>query len=235
MIKKQKLESFQKIINFKFKNIDNLYKALIHPSFTKEKYSIDNHLINEFERLEFLGDRVLGIVISYLLFEKYKYFDEGSLTKKFSYLVQKDFLYKISKEIEIDKYLKYSYKPSNIRMNKSILADSVEALIGSIFIDSGYNQSLKFIKNIWNKYLDLEDSNVQDSKTRLQEISQNKFKTLPIYKLIKKDGPSHLPIFTVSLKVLKLKLIKASGNSIRKAEKEAAKKALLIINDTKTN
>jgi len=233
MILQKKLDNFQKKIQFNFRKKDNLIKALIHPSFIKEKKSIKNNLVNDFERLEFLGDRVLGIVIADLIYNKYKNFNEGSLSKKFSYLVQKDFLYKIAIEINIDKILKYSFKKENIRMNISILADSVESLIGSVFVDSGYQASYKFIKKIWEPYLDLEASNEQDSKTKIQEISQHKYKILPIYKLIKKEGPSHSPIFTVSLKVLKLKLIKAVGKSKREAEKAAAKIALSIIDEKK--
>jgi len=235
MITKKHLENFQNEIQFNFKKKDNLLKALIHPSFIQDKKLIKVNLINEFERLEFLGDRVLGIVISFLIFDKYKNFNEGSLTKKLSYLVQKDFLYKISIEIKIDKILKYSHKKNNIRMNTSILSDSVESLIGSIYIDSGYNSAFKFIKRIWGPYLGLEASNEQDSKTKLQELSQHKYKTLPEYKLIKKEGPSHSPVFTVSLKVLKLKLIKATGQSKKEAEKNAAKIALNILNEKKIN
>ena len=179
MIINKHLENFQNNIQFNFNNKDNLLKALIHPSFIKDKKILKVNLINEFERLEFLGDRVLGIVIAFLIFDKYKNFNEGSLTQKMSYLVQKDFLYKIALEIKIDKILKYSHKKNNARMNTSILADSVESLIGSIYIDSGYNSVFKFIKNIWEPYLDLEASNAQDSKTKLQEISQHKYKILP--------------------------------------------------------
>ena len=235
MITKKHLENFQNEIQFNFKKKDNLLKALIHPSFIQDKKLIKVNLINEFERLEFLGDRVLGIVISFLIFDKYKNFNEGSLTKKLSYLVQKDFLYKIAIEIKIDKILRYSHKKNNERMNSSILADSVESLIGSIYIDSGYNAAFKFIKRIWGPYLGLEASNEQDSKTKLQEISQHKYKTLPEYKLIKKEGPSHSPVFTVSLKVLKLKLIKATGQSKKEAEKNAAKIALNIFDEKKIN
>jgi len=235
MIINKKLANFQNIIQFNFKNKDNLQKALIHPSFTKDKKKLKVNLTNEFERLEFLGDRVLGIVIAFLIFVKYKNFNEGSLTQKLSYLVQKDFLYKIAIEIKIDKILKYSYKKNNTKMNTSILADSVESLIGSIYVDSGYNAAFKFIKNIWGPYLDLEASNKQDSKTKLQEISQRKHKVLPEYTLIKKEGPSHSPVFTVSLKVLKLKIIKAIGQSKREAEKNAAKIALQIIDEKKIN
>ena len=148
MIINKHLENFQNNIQFNFNNKDNLLKALIHPSFIKDKKILKVNLINEFERLEFLGDRVLGIVIAFLIFDKYKNFNEGSLTQKMSYLVQKDFLYKIALEIKIDKILKYSHKKNSDRMNTSILADSVESLIGSIYIDSGYNSVFKFIKNI---------------------------------------------------------------------------------------
>ena len=233
MIINKHLENFQKNIQFNFKNKDNLLKALIHPSFIKDKKILKVNLINEFERLEFLGDRVLGIVIAFLIFDKYKNFNEGSLSQKLSYLVQKDFLYKIALEIKIDKILKYSHKKNSARMNTSILADSVESLIGSIYVDSGYNAAFKFIKNIWDPYLDLKASNEQDSKTKLQEISQHKYKILPEYKFIKKDGPPHAPVFTVSLKVLKLKLIKSTGGSKREAEKNAAKIALKIFDEKK--
>ena len=107
MIINKHLENFQNNIQFNFNNKDNLLKALIHPSFIKDKKILKVNLINEFERLEFLGDRVLGIVIAFLIFDKYKNFNEGSLTQKMSYLVQKDFLYKIALEIKIDKINKF--------------------------------------------------------------------------------------------------------------------------------
>jgi len=230
MISNKDLNLFQKKIQYKFKDQNNLLKALIHPSINKEKEYNKSIYANEFERLEFLGDKVLGIVVAALIFNKYKKFNEGSLTKKLSYLVQKDFLYKISLEININNFLQYSYK-KNTRTNISILADSVESLIGSIYVDGGYISSLKFIKNIWGPYLDIEESNKQDPKTKLQEISQSRYKLLPQYKLIKKVGPPHSPLFTVSLKVLKLKLIKADGKSKREAEKNAAIIALNYINE----
>ena len=219
------------IIEYSFKNKKNLRNSLIHPSsYKNKKYKPINHLY-EFERLEFLGDKILGLSIASLIFYKFNDFNEGALTKKLSYLVQRDFLYKIALELKLDKFLKYSHKKGNNILNKSILADSVESLIGSIFVDGGYNSALKFIKKFWSPYLNLQESNEQDPKTKLQEISQQKFKKLPEYKLIKKIGPSHSPVFTVSLKVLKMKLVKASGTSIREAQKEAAKKILDLISD----
>ena len=230
MITGKKIDLFEKLINFKFKNKKNLINCLIHPSYIKEKKINKNNSESEFERFEFLGDRVLGVVIASLIFEKFKTFNEGDLTKKLSYLVQKKFLYKIALEIKLDKALKYSFKKENIKMNEAILSDGVESLIGSIFIDSGYNSAFKFIKNIWNPYLDIRGSNEQDSKTQLQELSQHKYKVLPKYILLEKKGPSHSPIFTVSLKLSSLKIIKAKGTSIREAEKNAAKIALKLMN-----
>ena len=230
MISKKNIEEFEHIIKFQFSNKKNLIKALIHPSYILEKENIIP-VSNEFERLEFLGDRVLGLAVSDLIYSKFKKLDEGSLSKKLSYLVQKKFLYKISKEIKIEKFLKFSYKNNNLSMNISILSDSVESLIGSIFVDSGYLQSVKFIENIWGKYLDIEASTLSDPKTNLQELSQKNLKKLPLYSLLSKDGPPHSPIFTVSLNVFKLDTIKAKGASIREAETNAAIKALKIIND----
>ena len=116
-------------------------------------------------------------------------------------------------------------------MNISILADSIESLIGAIYLDGGFLSTKKFIKKVWGPYLDIKDQNMQDSKTKLQELSQQKLKKLPEYSLTKKEGPPHSPLFTISLKVLNLKKIKASGSSIREAEKNAAKIALNLLNE----
>ena len=233
MISEKKINIFQNKINFHFKNKRNLFNCLIHPSIIKERKIQKKDFESDFERLEFLGDRILGLVVASLIFDKFIDLNEGDLTKKLSYLVQKKFLYKIALEINLDKILRYSFKKENIRMNEAILSDAVESLIGSIFIDSGYTASFKFIKNIWKPYLDLKASNEQDPKTHLQEISQQKYKILPNYKLLKKNGPSHLPTFTVSLKVSGLKVIKANGKSIREAEKSVAKVALELLDFSK--
>ena len=231
MISKIHLKKFESKINFNFKDKNNLINALVHPSYIKEKKIKNFQLISHFERLEFLGDRVLGLIISSLIYEKFTNLNEGDLTKKLSYLVKKDFLYKIALEINMEKFLKYSCKKSNTRMSISILADSVESLIGSIFIDSGYLSSYKFIKKIWSPYLDIKESIKQDPKTHLQEIFQQKYKKLPKYSIIKKEGPSHSPTFTVSIDFLKFKKIKGSGKSKQEAEKNAARKALKLINE----
>tara|TARA_Y100001970_G_C14046218_1_gene756468 strand:- start:109 stop:807 length:699 start_codon:yes stop_codon:yes gene_type:complete len=227
---KKEIKEIESILNYKFTKKQNLIVALTHPSIYKDKKKIKTNNISEFERLEFLGDRVLGLSIATLLFNKFKNFDEGNLTKKFSYLVQRDFLYKIALELELDKILNYSDKNISNRISKSILSDAVESLIGGIFIDGGFNASMKFIKSKWEKYLDLKESNEQDPKTKLQELSQQKYKILPEYSLIKKSGPSHSPTFIISLKALKIPKITATGKSIREAEKKAAIKVLKLFN-----
>jgi len=231
MILNKKLELFEENINFQFKNKQNLLNAITHPSFIKEKFDNKKIIENCFERLEFLGDRVLGLSISSLLYNNFKKSNEGDLSKKLSYLVRKDFLYKISLEINIDTILKRSNNHDNLILNTSIYSDAVESLIGAIFIDGGYNAAYKFIKRVWGPYLNVEESNLQDPKTHLQEISQQANKSLPKYSLINKEGPPHSPIFTINLEVLNIKPIMAKGKSKREAETKAAIKALKIINE----
>ena len=232
MINNKKLDLFQKKIYYKFKDPFILKQSLTHPSFFIDKKNIKNQS-NQFERFEFLGDRVLGLIIASLLFEKFQDSNEGDLSKKYSYLVQKNFLHKISLELSIDDILLFNYKQNNKKMVKSILSDSVESLIGAIYIDGGFNSSFKFIKKFWTPHLNIKISKVQDPKTALQEISQQKLKKLPEYKLIKKKGPPHSPLFTVQLNVLNLNKIIAEGSSIREAESIAANLALKKINEKK--
>ncbi len=234
MITKKNISLFENLIGYKFKNKEILKSALIHPSYFKDKKMNLKKSPEEFERLEFLGDRVLGLVIASLIFKRFNDQNEGKLSRKLSYLVQKNFLYKISIELSLDKILIFLFKKQNEKMNISVLSDAVEAIIGAIFLDGGYQPSFKFIKKFWGPYLDTKASDIQDPKTKLQEISQQKFKKLPDYQIIKKEGPSHSPVFTVSLKVLNLKKLKAKGASIREAEKNAAIIALELFNESKS-
>ncbi|MBT5213420.1 MAG: ribonuclease III [Pelagibacteraceae bacterium] len=228
MISNKNIDKFEKHIGYIFKNKNLLIESLIHPSFIKDNKINKVSTFSNFERLEFLGDRVLGLAISAIIYKKFSNNNEGDLSKRLSYLVQKNFLHKISVDLKMNNILKYTFK-KNEKMNISILSDSIESLIGAIYLDGGFLNAKKFIKKIWGPYFDIKDQNIQDSKTKLQEISQQKLKKLPDYELIKKEGPSHSPLFTVSLKVLNLKKIKANGGSIREAEKNAAKIALQLL------
>ena len=230
MISNKKINQLEEIISYHFKNKQLLKSALVHPSYIFENKKKINREFSEFERLEFLGDRVLGLAISSIIFKKFNKNNEGDLSKKLSYLVQRNFLYKISIDLRFEKFLKFSSK-KNDKMNVSIMADSVESLIGALYLDGGFRNAKKFIESTWGPYFDIEEKNMQDPKTKLQELSQQKLKKLPDYNLIKKEGPSHSPIFTISLKVLNLKKIISSGSTIREAEKNAASLALKLINE----
>ena len=126
---------------------------------------------------------------------------------------------------------KINYKEAPRFPDKSILADSFESLIGAIYIDGGYNKSYSFIKRIWTPYLNELITNELNPKSWLQEITQKKYNKLPEYLLIKKEGSSHSPKFTVSLTALNFKNIQANGNSIREAEINAAKKVLSLLDE----
>ena len=232
MILEKKLINFEKIINYKFKNKLLLDQSLTHPSFYTEN-NIKIKKNNQFERYEFLGDRVLGLIIANILLKKFSNFNEGDLSKRYSYLVQKNFLYKISQDLSLNNILLYNSKKNNEKMISSILSDAVESLIGAIFLDGGYKNSYNFINKFWNKYLEIDIPKNVDPKTTLQEFSQSKSKKLPEYKLVKKEGPSHSPKFTVSLKVLNLKKIIATGSSIREAEKNATSEAVKKVYEKK--
>ena len=216
-------ENFEKSLNIKFKNSSLLLEALTHKS--------ANNKFNN-EKLEFLGDRVLGLVVAYLIFNKFKNYDEGNLSKKLSFLVQREFLYNIACKINLKNFLKFNYqKQSSAILNKSILADSIESLIGAIYLDGGYEKSFLFIKRFWSSHLDTIINEEVDPKSKLQEFNQKKYKKLPEYKLIKKEGTPHSPQFTISLNAMDFKNIKAKGSSIREAEKKAAKKILKLLNE----
>jgi len=230
MISEKKISQFEDHIGYNFKNKQILINSLIHPSFILDNKKNKINPSSHFERLEFLGDRVLGLAISSIIYKKFPKNNEGDLSKKLSYLVQKNFLHKISIDLKIKNILKFTFK-KNEKMNISILADSIESLIGAIYLDGGFISVKKFIKVFWGPYFDIKEINMQDPKTKIQEISQQKFKKLPDYKLIKKEGPPHSPLFTVSLKILNLKKIKGIGSSIREAEKTAAIKALKLLNE----
>ena len=165
----------EKKIKINFKNKDLLIQSLTHKSFDKESNN---------EKVEFLGDRVLGLVIAKKLLEIYPNEKEGILDKKFASLVNKKTCLQIAKEIELDKYiLTFNFRNKKNVIEDKVLADTCEALIGAIYLDKGFSSVEKIILNLWSKHI--KDSVITqiDAKTKLQEYSLKKFKKLPIYKL----------------------------------------------------
>ena len=204
----------EKKINVKFKNIDLLVKSLTHKSFdTKENN----------EKIEFLGDRVLGLVLAKKLLDMYPNDKEGTLDKKFASLVNKKTCLEIAKNINLDKFiLTFNTNNKQIKIEDKILADSCEALIGAIYLDKGFSVVEKVILNLWKKNIKKSDVMQVDAKTKLQEFALKNFKKLPTYKLISNTGPRHKPLFKVGVKLPNTKYFISSGNSKKDAEQSAA-------------
>ena len=204
----------EKKLNVKFKNKNLLIKSLTHKSYNK---TINN------EKVEFLGDRVLGLVIAKKLLEIYPDEKEGIIDKKFASLVNKKTCLNIAKNIQLEKFL-LIFNPSknNLKIEDKVLADSCEALIGAIYLDKGFSIAEKIILELWNKKIKESIITEIDAKTKLQEFSLKKYKKLPTYKLISSTGPRHKPIFKVGVKLQNSKLYISEGSSKKDAEQNAA-------------
>ena len=214
-------EILEKKLKINFKNKNLLVKSLTHKSFN----NIDNN-----EKLEFLGDRVLGLVIAKKLLEIYPDEKEGVLDKKFASLVNKKTCLEVAKKLELHKYiLTLSIKKKKNDIEDKIIADSCESLIGSIYLDKGFQIVEKVIMNLWADNIKRSVVTQIDAKTKLQEFSLKKFKKLPIYKLISNTGPRHQPIFKVAVKLSNTKFFIGEGKSKKDAQQEAAIKCLANI------
>ena len=212
-----KLHNLQKKIKIKFKDLNYLKKSITHKSYDPD---------NNYEKLEFLGDRILGFVISKKLIELYPDKKEGILDKKLASLVNKNKCLEVAKFIGLEKFILVGNKNSSAKVENKIIADAIEALIGAIYYDKGFEISEKFILNMWKNFINLSEETIIDSKTKLQEYSLKKFKSLPIYKLVSSSGPRHKPKFLISVRLKDTMLYEASGDSKKKAEQNAAKKLL---------
>ena len=206
--------NLEKKIGISFKNKDLLIRSLTHKSFDKD---------NNNEKIEFLGDRVLGLVIAKKLLEIYPLEKEGILDKKFASLVNKKTCLDIAKKINLQNYiLTFNSKIKKNIIEDKVLADSCEALIGSIYLDKGISVVEKIIIKLWNDHIKESVITQIDAKTKLQELSLKKFKRLPIYKLISNTGPRHKPVFKVAVKLMNTKFYTAQGKSKKDAEQNAA-------------
>jgi ribonuclease-3 len=208
------IHKLEKTINVKFKNLDLLKQSLTHKSFDTNKNN---------EKIEFLGDRVLGLIVSKKLLEIYPDEKEGILDKKFASLVNKTTCLEIAKNINLDKFiLTFNPKNKKIKIEDKIMSDSCEALIGAIFLDRGLSVAEKVVLELWKNHIKNSIITQIDAKTKLQEFSLKKFKKLPSYKLISNTGPRHKPMFKVGVKLPDTKYFISSGKSKKDAEQNAA-------------
>ncbi len=198
-------------------------KALLQEALTHSSARIDSD--KNYERLEFLGDRVLGLVIAELLFKKYRTEAEGDLAKRHAALVQKKALYKVSQSLGLGQFLSLSNNEEETggRKKEAILADAVESLLGAIYLDSGFEDAKKIIITLFTPLIETQKAPPQDPKTQLQEYAQAQNKGLPTYILKNQDGPSHAPTFEVEVTVKDYPSFSASDSSKRSAEKKAAR------------
>ncbi len=220
---KIKYHNLEKKIKINFEKKELLIKSLTHKSFSKD---------NNNEKVEFLGDRVLGLIIAKKLLEIYPNEKEGVLDKKFAALVNKKTCLQIANKLELHKYiLTLNLKSKKNIIEDKVLADSCEALIGSIYLDKGFVIVEKFILDLWKDHI--KDSIITqiDAKTKLQELSLKKFKKLPIYKIVSNTGPRHKPLFKVGVKLVFSKFYIGEGKSKKDAEQNAAK---LCLKDAKS-
>lgn len=223
--RKRELIAFQKQAQVKFKDLRLLSLAFRHRSFSNEQSNF--HENNE--RLEFLGDSVLGLAVSSYLYQFYKDKSEGELAKIKAAVVSEDSLSKIAGELNISRYLVLGRgeEMSGGREKKAILADALEAVIGAYYLDSGFKPVKKFVLRLITPVITLafEKKYITDYKSLLQEVIQKKFKVIPKYELDKITGPDHNRVFWFSVVVNGKKYGPLSGKTKKEAEQAAARVA----------
>jgi len=214
-------QDLQKKINVKFKNLNLLTHSLTHKSFDTNRNN---------EKIEFLGDRVLGLVIAKKLLETYPDEKEGILDKKFASLVNKKICLEIAKKINLEKFILTSNpKNKKIKIEDKIVSDSCEALLGAIYLDKGLIVAEKVILDLWKNKIKESVVTQIDAKTKLQELALKDFKKLPVYKFISSTGPRHKPSFKVGVKLPNSKYFFGLGKSKKDAEQNAAIECLKSI------
>ncbi len=218
------MREFEQLLGYKFKNRELLLTALTHSSFANEKHC------SSYERLEYLGDSVLGLVVSDYLYKNLKKEDEGELSKIRSSLVCEDSLAKVADRLNISEHLRLGRgtELEGGRKRKSITSDVVEAVIAAVYLDSDFETAKKCVLNLMGSELKsgLHGEYYHDFKTMLQEKLQKKNHTIATYRLVGEEGPAHSKFFKVNVMCGDDILAEGGGISKKDAEQDAAKNAL---------
>ncbi|PKL72711.1 ribonuclease III [Candidatus Kuenenbacteria bacterium HGW-Kuenenbacteria-1] len=228
---KKNLSELEKKINIIFKNKDLLKQALIHRSYLNEN---PNFSLGHNERLEFLGDAVLELVVTEFLYILYPNKPEGELTNLRASLVNSQMLSELAFELDLDEYIFLSrgeaQENSKGKARRYILANAVEALIGAIYLDQDYKKTKKFIEKYFLVKLPeiLIQKTYIDPKSKFQEIAQEKEKVTPFYKVLKETGPDHAKHFQIGVYLEEELIAKGEGESKQEAQVSAAKEALKL-------
>lgn len=218
-------DELQKRLGYKFSNLHLLQQSLTHASARLQNS-------NTYERLEFLGDRVLGLVIAEYLLIRFPLEREGDIARRHTQLVRREALFRVASRLNLGGYLIISAgeEDSGFRNNPGILSDVLEAIIAAIYVDGGFEKARSFILDNWKCLAEMDDKPPVDPKTALQELVQNRRLPLPIYRIVSQDGPPHAPQFTVSVTVAAHPSRFGKGGSKRRAEQSAAE---LMLQDIK--
>lgn len=221
------LENFQERLHYHFRDKSLLLLAVTHSSWANEHGTSNAHN----ERLEFLGDAVLEIVVSAQLFARFPEAREGELTRLRSSLVNESALACLARELHLDKELRLARGEENQggRNRDALLADAMEAVFGGVFLDGGMDRAREVIENLYEHRWPQDTSGTRrkDYKTKLQEATQKLFRDLPVYVLEETQGPEHAKIFSVHVQLPDGRLFRASAPGLKRAEQEAAHMALL--------
>ncbi|GHU00225.1 ribonuclease 3 [Spirochaetia bacterium] len=216
------MAAFQKTALIRFKSQELLNLSFMHRSVSNEfGYKCNN------ERLEFLGDAIIGAVTAALLYEALADKNEGELAKIKSVVVSEDILSGVARELQIDTLLLLGRGEdiSGGRTKKAILADALEALVGALYLDSGYRAAFSFVSRFINPEITrvLHNRHQRDYKSLLQELSQHSFRTVPVYRLMKRTGPDHARLFWMEVVIRDKTFGPGTGKNKKSAEQEAAK------------
>lgn len=210
------LPEFEEKIGYQFQTKSLLSKALTHTSAGKRG--------GEFERLEFLGDRVLGIIVADILYRRFPQEKEGDLAKRLANMVRRETCEAVAFDVGIDTLL--STAPHQSIQNTSMMSDACEALIGALYLDGGLSAAQLFIEKYWNGLLDQNQTPPKDGKTQAQEWAQSRGLPVPIYQVVERTGPDHAPFFRVQIIIQGCEPIEGEGPNKRIAEQDAAQRFL---------
>jgi len=230
--RREVLKKLEERLDYRFRDVDLLVTALTHRSYVNENRQPG---VSDNERLEFLGDSVLGLCVSDLLIKKYVDGSEGDLTKMRSVLVGEKNLAQLARELQIGNCLLIGRGEENAgsRARDSFLANAFEAVVAAVYLDSGYENVRAVVRKLIEPFLEKETlpSAYFDYKTLLQEFCQRKFKTIPMYLLADTSGPEHAKVFEVKVVIVDKLTAIGTGTSKKEAEKQAAQKAWKILQD----
>jgi ribonuclease-3 len=228
--RKKELKKFQKSLKVRFKDLSLLNQALTHTSYAHEVLRSQEH----YEKLEFLGDSVLSLVLVEHLYRNYPELQEGTLSKFRSYVASDSILYLIAQKFSLNKYILLSRgeEMTDGRNKKSLMSDAIESLIGAYYLDSGLKKARKLVLFLLNDFLNDMDRLDEhfDFKSQLQEITQRYYRKNPVYCVVREEGPEHRKVFETVVKLDDRVLGRGRGENKKASEKEAARNALQRMN-----